>query len=226
MSLLVARDVSKRYPTPSGPPLEVLCEVSLDLSAGESAAIVGPSGSGKSTLLAILGSLDRPTAGSVTLAGVDPFELAEHDLASFRSEQIGFVFQDSHLLPQCTVLENVLMPFLAEGSAGSDQIARAKALLHRVDLSQRELHRPGQLSGGERQRVALARALVREPELILADEPTGNLDRSTAELISQLLLDLQQERGAMLVVVTHSSQLAGRLQQKYELVEGRLRKTG
>jgi len=222
MTSLIAQNVSKQYSTAVGPPLEILTEVSLTLAAGENLAIVGPSGSGKSTLLAILGTLDQPTAGTVTLDGVNPHQLDEKSLARFRSQQIGFVFQDHHLLPQCTVLENVLVPFLADGQAGPEQIAAAERLLERVGLSERSLHRPAQLSGGEKQRVAIARALVRKPMLLLADEPTGNLDQTTATDVMQLLIELQQERQSILVAVTHSETLADRLQRRGVLETGRL----
>ncbi len=222
MPSLHAENLSKQYQTATGPPLDILNDVSLSLAAGENLAIVGPSGSGKSTLLAILGTLDTPTAGTVTLDNVDPFQLDEKSLAHFRSHQIGFVFQDHHLLPQCTVLENVLVPFLANGRAGAEQIAAAKQYLDRVGLSERSLHRPAQLSGGEKQRVAIARALVREPTLLLADEPTGNLDQTTASDVMQLLIELQQERQSILVAVTHSETLAARLQRRGVLDAGRL----
>ncbi len=222
MPSLVAQDISKSYPSTSGPLLEVLTGVSLSLESGQNAAILGPSGSGKSTLLAILGTLDQPTSGMVRIAGVDVLELPEPQLAPFRSRHIGFVFQDHHLLPQCTVLENVLVPFLADGSAGQDEMALAENLVERVGLAGRRHHRPSQLSGGERQRVAIARAVVRQPTLLLADEPTGNLDRASADAVADLLLSLQQENEAMLVVVTHNLPLAERLQQRYELADGRL----
>ncbi len=222
MTSLIAKNISKQYPAATGKPLEILTDVSLTLAAGENLAVVGPSGCGKSTLLAILGTLDEPSAGTVTLDGVDPASLDEKSLAQFRSRQIGFVFQDHHLLPQCTVLENVLVPFLADGRAGPEQVATAEQLLERVGLSERRLHRPAQLSGGEKQRVAIARALVREPTLLLADEPTGNLDQSTATDVIQLLLDLQQEHQSILVVVTHSETLAARLQRRGVLDGGRL----
>jgi lipoprotein-releasing system ATP-binding protein len=221
MSDLVVDDVVKEYPTPNEP-LRVLSGVSFSLKRGESLAILGPSGSGKSTLLSILGTLEPPTTGKVHLAGQDPFVLSEAKLATFRSRQVGFVFQDHHLLPQCTVLENVLVPFLADGSATAGDQQRAAELLRRVGLAERLAHRPAELSGGERQRVAIARALVREPVLLLADEPTGNLDRSTAASITKLLLELQAERNAILVVVTHSSALAAAVQNRMELDAGRL----
>ena len=176
---LVVENIVKEYPTPAEP-LRVLIGVSFSLRRGENLAILGPSGSGKSTLLSILGTLEPPTSGSVRLAGEDPFTLNEAELAEFRRDNVGFVFQDHHLLPQCTVLENVLVPFLADGSATADDQQRATELLARVGLAERLTHRPAELSGGERQRVAIARALVREPTLLLADEPTGNLDRTTA----------------------------------------------
>ena len=221
MVALQAESISKSFST-ADKTLDVIVEASLNLSPGENVAILGPSGSGKSTLLAILGTLDQPTSGTLKIGDVDPFQLAEPQLAAFRSEQIGFVFQDHHLLPQCTVLENVLVPFLANGSAGKSEINEATQLIDRVGLSQRLLHRPAQLSGGEKQRVAIARALVRKPVLVLADEPTGNLDGTTATEIARLLLDLQQEQNSMLVVVTHSQHLAEQMQRRYELEDGRL----
>jgi lipoprotein-releasing system ATP-binding protein len=218
---LVVENIVKEYPTPAEP-LRVLSDVSFSLRRGENLAILGPSGSGKSTLLSILGTLEPPTSGTVLLAREDPFKLDEAELAVFRLENVGFVFQEHHLLPQCTVLENVLVPFLADGSATLDDQQRATELLARVGLSQRLTHRPAELSGGERQRVAIARALVREPTLLLADEPTGNLDRTTAGSIAKLLVELQAERNAILVVVTHSEALAASLQRRVELDSGRL----
>jgi lipoprotein-releasing system ATP-binding protein len=218
---LVVENVVKEYPTPAEP-LRILSGVSLSLRRGENVAILGPSGSGKSTLLSILGTLEPPTSGSVRLAGIDPFALDEAKLAAFRRDHIGFVFQEHHLLPQCTVLENVLVPFLADGAATHDDKLRATELLRRVGLAERLTHRPAELSGGERQRVAIARALVRGPTLLLADEPTGNLDRTTARSIADLLLELQAERNAILVVVTHSEALAAALGSRLELDAGRL----
>jgi lipoprotein-releasing system ATP-binding protein len=220
-SVLVVDNVVKEYPTPAEP-LSVLSGASFTLERGENLAILGPSGSGKSTLLSILGTLEPPTSGSVRLGSQDPFALNEAELATFRQRNIGFVFQEHHLLPQCTVLENVLVPFLADGAAGPEDQRRAKTLLERVGLGQRLTHRPAELSGGERQRVAIARALVREPALLLADEPTGNLDRTTAHSIANLLLELQTERAAILVVVTHSNALAAVLQRRMEIDAGRL----
>jgi lipoprotein-releasing system ATP-binding protein len=218
---LVADNIVKEYPTPAEP-LRVLNGVSFTLGRGENLAILGPSGSGKSTLLSILGTLEPPTSGSIRLAGEDPFALDEAALARFRSRRVGFVFQDHHLLPQCTVVENVLIPFLADGAATQDDQERATQLLSRVGLAERLTHRPAELSGGERQRVAIARSLVREPLLLLADEPTGNLDRTTAGSITELLLELQAERNAILIVVTHSTALASALKKRMELDAGRL----
>jgi lipoprotein-releasing system ATP-binding protein len=218
---LVAENIVKEYPTPREP-LRVLDGVSFTLRRGENLAILGPSGSGKSTLLSILGTLEPPTAGSIRLDGEDPYALGEAALSAFRSRRVGFVFQDHHLLPQCTVLENVLVPFLADGAATQADQERATQLLARVGLAERLTHRPAELSGGERQRVAIARSLVREPLLVLADEPTGNLDRTTAQSITELLLELQAERDAILIVVTHSSALAAALKKRMELDGGRL----
>ncbi len=222
MTLLVAQEVSKSFTTAAEVPLAVLVKISLSLSWGENLAIMGPSGSGKSTLLSILGTLDSPSEGTVKIDGANPFELPEPELAAFRSQHIGFVFQDHHLLPQCTVLENVLIPFLADGKAEGEKVEQAELLLNRVGLADRSLHRPAQLSGGERQRVAIARAMIRNPKILLADEPTGNLDQSTADSVSELLIELQQERAAVLVVVTHSSLLAAKLQRRLVLEQGRL----
>ncbi len=221
MPALVAQSLTKAFPLPAGD-LVVLQDASLTLDRGESAAILGPSGSGKSTLLSILGALDQPSSGLYQLDGVSPFGLTEPELAAFRSRHIGFVFQEHYLLPQCSVLENVLVPLLAEGSAGKDDVAQAEQLLQRVGLADRMNHRPAQLSGGERQRAALARALLRKPTLLLADEPTGNLDRATAASIVELMIELQAEHDAILVAVTHSTALAQRLQRRYEIDAGRL----
>jgi lipoprotein-releasing system ATP-binding protein len=218
---LVVENIVKEYVTPAEP-LRVLSGVSFSLRRGENLAILGPSGSGKSTLLSIVGTLESPSSGRVLLAREDPFQLGEAELAEFRLENVGFVFQEHHLLPQCTVLENVLVPFLADGAATPDDQRRAADLLDRVGLNERLDHRPAELSGGERQRVAIARALVREPTLLLADEPTGNLDRTTARSIAELLVELQAERNAILVVVTHSEPLAASMQRRMELDTGRL----
>jgi lipoprotein-releasing system ATP-binding protein len=221
MSLTVT-NLSKDYDTRSGP-LHVLSGVSFTLNPGQAVAVTGPSGSGKSTLLHILGTLDRPTAGSVSLDGENPFALSDTGLSSFRNERVGFVFQDHHLLPQCTVLENVLIPSLVTESAGLPaNEAKAKALLTRVGLGHRLTHRPAELSGGERQRAAVARALINSPKLILADEPTGNLDRKSAAAVGDLLLELAETDGVILITVTHSADLAGRFPTRYEMDDGRL----
>ena len=218
---LSVKDITKEFPTRTEP-LAVIRGVSLSLSAGENLAILGPSGSGKTTLLMLLGTLDRPTSGSVHLLGQDPFQLEEPVLAAFRNQQIGFIFQDHHLLPQCTALENVLLPTLAEGPSTAEATQRAHQLLDRVGLSDRLLHRPSELSGGQRQRVAVARALIQEPRLLLADEPTGNLDRTTALSVGRLLLELHDEQPFMLVVATHSVELANGLQRRVTLNDGQL----
>lgn len=225
MADLIVDNIGKQFPTPSEP-LVVLKGVSFTLGAGENLAVQGPSGCGKSTLLHIIGALERPTSGRVTLDGHDPFELNERELAAFRNRQIGFVFQDHHLLPQCSVLENALIPTLAAGSTSHEQLKRARELLDRVGLGNRLDHRPAELSGGERQRVALARALILRPALLLADEPTGNLDRDTASQITDLLLELQSQENTMMIVVTHSMELAGRLTRRAELINGLLQSDG
>jgi lipoprotein-releasing system ATP-binding protein len=219
MSLQVDH-VCKDYPTRSGV-LSVLRDVNLALQAGEALAVMGPSGSGKSTLLHILGTLDTPTAGSVRLDGKNPFALPEGELADFRNRHVGFVFQDHHLLPQCSVLENVLIPTLVGGRDGQAE-SWARELLQRVGLSDRLDHRPAELSGGERQRVAIARALIRRPMLLLADEPTGNLDRRTATAVGELLLEMHRQTQTILVVVTHSAELAQRFPRRLEMADGSL----
>ena len=221
MPQLSVEDVRKVYPT-RAEPLVVLDGVSLGLDAGANVAILGPSGCGKSTLLQIIGTLDRPSSGRVRLADCDVGQLDEPGLAEFRSRKIGFVFQDHHLLPQCNVLENVLLPALAAGRVDDPACDRARALLDRVGLSARLDHLPAELSGGERQRAAIARALVNRPALLLADEPTGNLDRATAATVAQLLLELQAQEQTMLVVVTHSLELAALFGRRLELNAGRL----
>jgi lipoprotein-releasing system ATP-binding protein len=209
--------ISREYPTATGP-LRILENVAFSMNAGDAAAIMGPSGSGKSTLLYILGALDRPTSGTVTLAGENPFTLAPGELATFRNRRIGFVFQDHALLPQCSVLENVLVPTLV-GAPDGDAPARARQLLDRVGLGGRLDHRPAQLSGGERQRAAIARALVRQPQLLLCDEPTGNLDATSAETVASLLFELHAAQQTMLVVVTHSEALASRFPIRFDLTQ-------
>jgi lipoprotein-releasing system ATP-binding protein len=215
----------KDYPTRSGP-LSVLRDIDLELQRGEALAVMGPSGSGKSTLLHILGTLDRPTSGTVRLDGKDPFALSERELADFRNRHIGFVFQDHYLLPQCSVLENVLIPTLVGTNSRAETEAWARHLLERVGLSARLDHRPAELSGGERQRVAVARALIQHPVLLLADEPTGNLDRHTAQTVGSLLLDLHREQHTVLVVVTHSMELARSFPRRLEMVDGHLEAVG
>ena len=221
MPALIVDNITKQYPT-RGAPLEVLRGISFELDTGQNAAIVGPSGSGKSTLLSIIGSLEKPTTGRVLLDGQDPAGLDEPALADFRNRRIGFVFQDHYLLPQCSVLENVLVPTVAGGRTTAEAVARARMLIDRVGLSDRLDHRPAELSGGERQRVAIAPALINQPALLLADEPTGNLDRSTAERIGRLLLELQALEHTMLMLVTHSERLAALMSRRFELDEGKL----
>jgi lipoprotein-releasing system ATP-binding protein len=218
---LIVEHLGKDYPTRTGP-LTVLRDVSLRLEPGQALAVMGPSGSGKSTLLHILGTLDRPTQGSVRLGDVDPFALPERELADFRNRHIGFVFQDHHLLPQCSVLENVLIPTLVSKDDRTQAVSWARELLGRVGLSARLEHRPAELSGGERQRVAIARALVRRPQLLLADEPTGNLDRRLAREVGALLLELHAQSQTILVVVTHSPELAATFPQTLLMEDGGL----
>lgn len=219
--LLQVSEISKEYPTPRGP-LSILSGISLSLSRGAAVSIMGPSGSGKSTLLYILGALEPPTAGAVTLDGSNPFLLPERELAAFRNRKIGFLFQDHCLLPQLSVLENVLAPSLV-ASGGNGHEARARKLLDEVGLSGRLDHRPAELSGGEKQRVALARALILQPLLLLCDEPTGNLDRDSAEAVALLLFALHKKQQTILVVVTHSQELAARFPIRYEMSNGRLK---
>ena len=218
--MLEVTNLAKSYPTPRGP-LDILSDLSLSLGPGEAASIAGPSGSGKSTLLYILGTLEPPTSGTVTLGGVDPFTLPPTELATFRNRRVGFVFQDHLLLPQCTVLENVLIPTLV-GDSDVDAPARARELLERVGLADRLDHRPAELSGGERQRVALARALIRRPPLLLCDEPTGNLDHAAGDVVAGMLFDLHQRQETVLVVVTHNTGLAAKCPIRFELVGQRL----
>jgi len=222
---LKLEDVSKSFDSvQDAPPVSVLRGVNLELAQGESAAIVGASGSGKSTLLNLIGALDRPTSGRVLVDGADLSGLDENALADFRNRRIGFVFQAHHLLPQCTALENALIPTLplpanAERNAAPE---RARRLLARVGLGARLDHRPGQLSGGERQRVAVVRALINQPGLLLADEPTGALDRASSDALGQLLLELNAEEKVTLLVVTHASDLAARMARRLQLRDGQL----
>ncbi len=218
--MLTVRGLRKEFPTRSGP-LEVLRGIDFDLARGEAVAVMGPSGSGKSTLLHIVGTLDRPTSGTVRLEDIDPFQLPEPELAAFRNRRIGFVFQDHYLLPQCSVLENVLIPTLV-GPARVEREKRARYLLERVGLAHRLRHRPSELSGGERQRVAVARALINQPGLLLADEPTGNLDRRSAQAVAALLLELAAQENAILITVTHSLELARSFPRQMQMLDGTL----
>jgi len=205
--MLVVRGIEKRYPAPQKP-LEVLCGVSFELGEGETFSIMGPSGSGKSTLLNIIGTLDSPTAGSVMFEGRDVHKLSPRAAAKFRNEKIGFVFQEHHLLPQCTALENVLVPSLAFGSAAPHVRKKAEALLAGVGLADRGGHFPAELSGGERQRVAIARGMVMEPKLLLCDEPTGNLDSETAHAVGELFANLSRATNVSVIAVTHNRAFA------------------
>lgn len=221
MALLEVKELVKHFPT-RAEPLVILNGVDVSVDAGENVAILGPSGSGKSTLLHIMGTLDEPTSGAVRINGLDPFQLSAKKLAQFRNDNIGFVFQEHHLLPQLSVLENVLVPALAFGKAGSQEMKRAEELIDRVGLAERKTHRPGELSGGERQRVAVARALLRQPALVLADEPTGSLDQANAGEVGNLLLELNRDEQTALVVVTHSLSLAEMFQRSLALNQGKL----
>lgn len=213
--------ITKQFES-AGQPLEILRGVDLQMARGDSVAITGPSGSGKSTLLYIAGTLEQPSGGNVQILNERPFEFKAGKLAAWRNANVGFVFQDHHLLPQCTVVENVLIPTLAGSGAGKDATDRAMALLERVGLKDRVGHRPAQLSGGERQRVAVCRALINQPALLLADEPTGNLDAATADAVGSLLLEIGKEQNAMLLCVTHSTELANRFPRHVKLHLGQL----
>jgi len=219
--------VTKTFAPVEGQATTVLSGVDLALQHGETVSIVGPSGSGKSTLLFLLGTLEAPTSGEVLFEGRDLAGRSNDELAAFRNEEIGFVFQQHHLLPQLSAFENVLVPTLASRKAGDRAAlaARAEELLARVGLKERMAHRPAQLSGGERQRVACVRALINGPRLLLADEPTGSLDRRAAEELTELLLRLNELEGVSCVTVTHSARLARRMQRRFELVDGSLRET-
>ena len=219
--MLEVNRVSKDYLSPSGP-IRVLSEIDLSVGPGQSISIVGPSGSGKSTLLYILGALEPPTSGTVRLDGQNPFELDDRRLAAFRNQHVGFVFQDHHLLPQCSVLENVLVPTLVARDAVDGVERRARDLIEQVGLAPRLHHRPHELSGGEKQRVALARALVQHPGLVLCDEPTGNLDQESADAVASLLVDLHRRQQSILIVVTHNLELARRMDTRYALGDARL----
>jgi lipoprotein-releasing system ATP-binding protein len=223
-NLLEVRGLCKTYTT--GPNrVEVLIGIDLELKAATTTALVGASGAGKSTLLHLLGALDRPTSGSVIFHGEDLFRKSDRELAAFRNRSIGFVFQFHHLLPEFTALENVMMPALIARTAHDKARATAEELLNDVGLGHRLTHRPGELSGGEQQRVAIARALALSPELLLADEPTGNLDMKTSEGVHALLAELQRKKGLTLVVVTHNEHLAAAMGRTVRLVDGRLEQT-
>ena len=213
--MLKVEHISKEYPTPAGA-LRIVSDVSLELPEGSAVSIMGPSGSGKSTLLYMIGALEPPSNGTITLDDQNPFLLDAKKLAAFRNQRIGFVFQDHCLLPQCSVIENVLTPTLVASPNGSVS-DRARQLLQQVGLGERFDHHPGQLSGGEKQRVALARALIMKPRLLLCDEPTGNLDQKSAEVVAGMLLDIHRQANTILIVVTHSSDLASRVPQRFEL---------
>lgn len=221
MSDLQVSELTKTFQTAAGE-LTILDRVNLTMQRGHSVSITGPSGSGKSTLLYIIGTLDQPTAGTVEILGQKPFEKSPKQMAHFRNESIGFIFQDHHLLPQCSVLENVLIPALAGVGVKGATEDRAKSLLERVGLAERLTHRPAQLSGGERQRVGICRALINEPGLLLADEPTGNLDQKTANSIGSLLLEIAAEQNTLLLCVTHSQELASRFPDRQQLKDGKL----
>jgi len=237
--VLEVSNLSKHYPTPRGP-LTVLWDVTFSLAPGDAAAIMGPSGSGKSSLLYLVGGLEPPSAGTVSLGARNLFRLAPSELADVRNAQVGFVFQDHCLLPQCSVLENVLVPTLVARGNGSedrsrnslrsrkaaraDDARRARSLIEQVGLGDRIDHRPGELSGGEKQRVAIARALIRHPLLVLCDEPTGNLDPASAELVASLLVDLHRRLKNILIVVTHSDRLAAHFPIRFELNDKQLRR--
>jgi lipoprotein-releasing system ATP-binding protein len=220
--MLEVNNLSKEYPTPRGA-LPILSGVSLTLARGDAVSIMGPSGSGKSSFLYIAGALEPPTSVTITLDGQNPFAMPERELAAFRNRRIGFIFQDHCLLPQLTVLENVLTPTLvADAKSRGDVSERARQLLDQVGLAARSEHRPAELSGGEKQRVALARALIQKPLLLLCDEPTGNLDHASAATVAELLLELHRRQETILVVVTHSAELAARFPVRYELLEQNL----
>ena len=220
--MLTVTGVTKQYPAPHGT-LTVLSDVTFSLAPGDAATITGPSGSGKSSLLYMLGALEPPSSGAITLGGRNPFTLAPAALADFRNGEIGFVFQDHCLLPQCTVLENVLVPTLV--ARKEDGVTdRARTLLDQVGLSGRLEHRPAELSGGEKQRVAIARALIRQPRLLLCDEPTGNLDQTSAATVASLLLDLHRRQNNILIVVTHSERLAAEFPIRFEIEKGIVRR--
>jgi lipoprotein-releasing system ATP-binding protein len=217
---LVVQGIAKAYPTPAEP-LVVLRDISFRMEPGEALAITGPSGCGKSTLLYILGSLETPTSGTFQLGDEEPSLMTGDQLSTYRNQRVGFVFQDHHLLPQLTALENVLLPSLAQPRSDPEALQeRARSLIDRVGMTDRAAHLPSELSGGERQRIAIARALIHRPSMVLADEPTGNLDRKLADEVADLLLQLRQEEESILIVVTHSLDLADRHPRRAKLIDG------
>lgn len=224
MSDFKANEIVKEFSTPSEP-LRILDGVSVELDRGENLAVIGPSGSGKSTFLHIAGTLDRPTTGTASLLGQDLNQIPDKQLAAFRNQNIGFVFQEHYLLPQLSALENILVPIVAQGKTDKDSVDRANELLNRVGLAERAQHLPAQLSGGEKQRVAVARALIRNPVLVLADEPTGNLDSVNADRIGEILLDVPVQENAILICVTHSDRLAKQFQKQVRLEDGKFVKS-
>lgn len=226
MPALEVDRLKKTFSGQNNDDLEVLKGISFAMEAGENLAVVGPSGSGKSTLLHIIGTLDQPTSGSVSIDGQDPFSLNEKELARFRNQNIGFVFQEHHLLPQLSVLENVLIPTLAEGSSSAQEVERARELIEQIGLGERIGHRPGQLSGGERQRVAIARSLIFRPSILLADEPTGSLDQKNSEMVGEMLLRMQQTEKAVLIAVTHSGEIARLFDRQLAFCDGQVEAPG
>jgi len=221
--LVEARLITKTFGPPAGGDrVHVLKDADLEIKEGETVAIAGPSGCGKSTLLNLIGALDKPDSGTLRVAGCEPSKLDEKEVAAYRNEIVGFVFQLHHLLPQCTVLENVLIPTLASNRARSSKgQLRAEQLLEAVGMSHRLQHRPGELSGGERQRVAVARALINEPKILLADEPTGALDRANAIKLVDLLVEINRTQSITVIMVTHAPELAQRMGRVIELVDGK-----
>lgn len=220
-SLLEVTELTKCYGT-GDTRVDVLKGVNLSVAEGETIALVGASGTGKSTLLHIMGTLDRPSSGNVFFQGQDVFRLSESALASFRNRSIGFVFQFHHLLPEFTAMENVMMPLLIAGTRRSEAAVPARELLEEVGLAHRLTHKPGELSGGEQQRVAIARALILSPKLLLADEPTGNLDMKTSDEVHETLEGIHRKRGVTLVIVTHNEKLASRMGRTVRLMDGRV----
>lgn len=220
--MIRTHDLRKSFSSPAGE-LPVLKGIDISIEEGEMVAVVGASGVGKSTLLHIMGTLDKPTSGSITYDGTNVFTMTERELTSFRNRTIGFVFQFHHLLPEFTALENVMMPSLIRGVTGWDKAReKALALLDELGISGRQTHRPGELSGGEQQRVAVARALALSPKVVLADEPTGNLDTATGEELFKLLVRLNEQKGITFVVVTHNESLSRRCHRVFEMVDGRV----